>query len=427
MKKNELKLPAIRSKMGIWVYYISSLSFNQVKNYVSPINDELHKSELLSQMIQRSITENYKSIAHYLTSQEERFFNALILAVYDGEPRWNEIRIEDENGQDNYDLGVLTLSGQEKIFPVDGQHRVAGIKEALELNQDIGEERVPVIFIGHSKNEMGMQRTRRMFSTLNRYAKPVSMRDIIALDEDDVIAIASRNIIDQSNLFEDDRILDSKTKAIPDNNERALTTIITYYECNKELAWLFVKDIPVNGLDEKPIKGRAKVGEYIRHRPSDDVIERFTHECEAYWTALIDTCKDAFSVESGIGEYRNKDGGHVFFRPVSLIPFTKAVVRIKERENLEYKDIINKFSPSVFWIQNDVWRKIIWDDVKKNMIMGNSKLIELIFLYSYDSSILTEAEKKKIVKELESKWDYHESDIMEIFLSRLSDGDYDKK
>lgn len=128
----------------------------------------------------------------------------------------------------------------------------------MELNQDIGEERVPVIFIGHSKDEMGMQRTRRMFSTLNRYAKPVSMRDIIALDEDDVIAIASRNIIDQCNLFEDDRILDSKTKAIPDNNERALTTIITYYECNKELAWLFVKDILVKGLDENQLRAKQK-------------------------------------------------------------------------------------------------------------------------------------------------------------------------
>lgn len=421
MKKDEIKLPAIRSKMGIWVYYISSLSFNQVLKYVSPINDELHKSELLSQMIQRSITENYKNIANYLISQEERFFNALILAVYDGEPIWNEIRIEDENGQDNYDLGVLTLSGQEKIFPVDGQHRVAGIKEALELNQNIGEERVPVIFIGHSKDEMGMQRTRRMFSTLNRYAKPVSMRDIIALDEDDVIAIASRNLIDQSNLFGEDRILDSKTKAIPDNNERALTTIITYYECNKELAWLFVKDITVKGLDGKIIKGRSKVNEYIRHRPSDNVIEHFTHECEAYWSALISLCKDAFDTEYGIGKYRNRDGGHVFFRPVSLIPFTKAVVRIKERDNLEYKEIIEKFSSNMFWIQNNIWRKIIWDDVKKSMIMGNSKLVELIFLYSYDSSILTEAEKKKIVKELESKWDYHESDIMEVFLNRLAE------
>lgn len=50
---------------------------------------------------------------------------------------------------------------------------------------------------------------------------------------------------------------------------------------------------------------------------------------------------------------------------------------------------------------------------------------KLIFLYSYDSSILTEAEK--IVKELESKWYYHESDIMEIFLSRLSGSDYAHK
>ena len=105
----------------------------------------------------------------------------------------------------------------------------------------------------------------------------------------------------------------------------------------------------------------------------------------------------------------------------------KATTRAKPSMLDEYKDIIKNFSSNVFWIQNDIWRKIIWDDVKKSMIMGNAKLIELIFLYSYDSSILTEAEKKKIVKELESKWDYHESDIMEIFLSRLSGSDYAHK
>lgn len=124
-----IKLPAIRSKMGIWVYYVSSLSFYEVSQYVKPIDDELHKSELLSGMIQRSITDNYKSIANYLETQDERFFNALILAVYDGQPIWNEIRFEDSNGEDNYNLGLITLSGEEKIFPVDGQHRVAGIKK----------------------------------------------------------------------------------------------------------------------------------------------------------------------------------------------------------------------------------------------------------------------------------------------------------
>lgn len=164
-----LKMPSIRSKMGIWMYYVGTLSFREVAEYVHPINDELHKSVLLSQMIQRSITENYKSIANYLITQEERFFNALILAVYDGQPEWNEVRIDDVGNSDSYSLGILTLTGKEKIFPVDGQHRVAGIKKALENNPELQTERVPVIFIGHSKDEIGMQRTGRMFSTLNRY------------------------------------------------------------------------------------------------------------------------------------------------------------------------------------------------------------------------------------------------------------------
>ena len=226
-----IKIPAIRSKIGIWFYYVGSLSFEQVAKYVRPIDDELHHSDLLSGMIQRSITSNYRSIANYIETQEERFFNSLILAVYDGQPKWNEIRTQDETGEDNYNLGIITLTDDVKIFPVDGQHRVAGIKKAIEDNPDMKSERVPVIFIGHSTDEIGMQRTRRMFSTLNRYAKPVSLRDIIALDEDDVVAIASRNLIDNTELFANDRIWDSKNKSIPDSNNMALTSIITYYEC----------------------------------------------------------------------------------------------------------------------------------------------------------------------------------------------------
>lgn len=414
MSKN-IKIPAIRSQMGIWVYYVSSLSFGEVAEFVRPIDDELHKSELLSGMIQRSITENYKSIANYLETQEERFFNALILAVYDGQPMWNEIRLDDYDGGDNYNMGMLTLSGDEKIFPVDGQHRVAGIKKALENNVELKKERVAVIFVGHSKNEVGMQRTRRMFSTLNRYAKPVSLRDIIALDEDDIVAIASRNLIDGTDLFKGDKILDSKTKAIPDGNNKAITSIITYYECNKELLWLFVKDIEVKGLDEeKVIKGRKKINEYIRHRPDDDIILQFTKECDRFWKALINSVRcDMDDITGSIGRLRDENGGHIFFRPAVLLPFTKMVVRIKEIENIEYSQIIMMIPESLRWIQHKLWKKVIWDENKKNMIMGNSKLVELIFLYIYDKNILTASEINKIRVGLVSAWDYHEDDIME--------------
>lgn len=418
-----VKLPAIRSKMGIWVYYISSLSFSEINEHVKPIDDELHKSNLLSGMIQRSITDNFKSIAHYLETQEERFFNALILAVYDGQPVWNEICIEDSTGDDNYNMGLITLSGDEKIFPVDGQHRVAGIKMALQNNKDLAAERVPVVFVGHLKDEIGMQRTRRMFSTLNRYAKPVSLRDIIALDEDDVVAIASRNLIDNTDLFVKDRILDSKNKSIPENNDMALTTIITYYECNKELLWLHIKDQKVRGLDGKAIKGRSKINEYIRHRPSDEVINLFTSECENFWSAVIDECPEIKEAGATVGEYRNDSGGHLFFRPIALVPFARASVRIKSISTKNYGEIINAFPKQLLWIQDRLWKKIIWDDILKKMIMGNAKLIELILLYIYDPSILTAKEVQRILLDLQSIWDIQDEEQVKERLDSIIHGD----
>ena len=65
------------------MYYIGSLSFGEVDAYISPINDELHKSELLSQMIQRSITENYKSIAKLFSNAKKKdFFKRINTLLY---------------------------------------------------------------------------------------------------------------------------------------------------------------------------------------------------------------------------------------------------------------------------------------------------------------------------------------------------------
>lgn len=405
-----IRVPAIRSQMGIWIYYVSSLSFNDILDYISPINNELHKSRFLSEMIQRSVTDNYKNIANYLETQEERFFNSLILAVYDGEPEWNEIRISEFEDSDS-PLGILTLSGKEKIFPVDGQHRVAGIKKALENKPILGKERVPVIFVGHSKDEAGMQRTRRMFSTLNRYAKPVSLRDIIALDEDDVVAIASRNLIDDTDLFLKDRILDSKSKSVPETNRTALTTIIAYYECNKELLWPFVKDIDVIGLDGKQIRGRKKINEYIRHRPSEKIVNDFTKECYEFWELIMLRCAKLNDYTDGtVGRFRNKEGGHIFFRPIALVQFAKVIVRIRESTDMKYKEIFKLFPEHLMWLQHKLWRRILWDSIQKRMIMGNSKLVELLLIYIIDPQLLTNSETKKLVNGLQSVWDMQKNE-----------------
>lgn len=399
-------IPAIRAQIGIWGYYVSTLSFQDINDYVKPIDDELHKSELLRTMIQRSITENYISIANYIENQNERFFNALILAVYDGQPVWNGLRLK-EIDEEEYSFGFLSLTGEEKIFPVDGQHRVAGIKKALERNPELAKEQVPVVFIGHSKDDEGMKRTRRMFSTLNRYAKPVSMRDIIALDEDDVVAIASRNIIDNTNLFGKNGILDSKTKAIPDGNKTALTSIISYYECNMNLLWLKIKDVPVYGDDDELIKSRnSKISQFIKRRPENEFINNFSNECLEYWKAILDACNGvSFEEDKNVEKYRNNDGGHLFFRPAGIIPFTQAIVRIVENKNCSYAEAIAMVPAELFWIQHDIWKRILWNSTAKTMINGKGKLVELLLVYYSDKSLLKASEIKKIVKDCNGIWE----------------------
>ena len=185
-----MKIPAIKGKIGETIYYIANLTFQQINQLVKRVDSELHTSTSLKEEIQRSLSDNYIKIKQYILTRDDHFFNSLVLAVYDGLPVWTEIRYELEE-EWYHNVGVLHFNGDEKIFPVDGQHRVEGIKAALREKSEIASETISVILIGHNNTPEGMEKSRRIFSTLNRYAKPVRLGDIIALDEDDVVAILS--------------------------------------------------------------------------------------------------------------------------------------------------------------------------------------------------------------------------------------------
>ena len=260
-----MKIPALRAKMGDWTYYVTTLTFKQVDEYVSRIDDELHKSESLKELIQRSITTNYLSIKEYILNQPELFFNALVLAVYNNYPDWREIEFKYDDIE-TYSMGILEFPGKHKIFPVDGQHRVEGIKAALKENPDLSNQKITTIFIGHKSDDDGMKRTRRLFSTLNRYAKPVKMDDIIALDEDDSIAIVTRELLELFELFTEKRVTKSKNKAISDSDKHAFTSIITLYQCNRELLKQFRRD----RKNKFPNKERDKksLATYLKFRPN---------------------------------------------------------------------------------------------------------------------------------------------------------------
>ena len=396
-----MKIPAIRARVGIWVYYIANLTFKQIEQHVKRVDNELHQSVVLQELLQRSISDNYKQIATYISQQEERFFNSLVLAVYDGYPQWHEVRLDYGEDEEYYDIGLLELSGNEKIFPVDGQHRVEGIKKILSETQDFNNENIPVIFIGHKNDIDGMQRARRLFSTLNRYAKPVSKRDIIALDEDDAVAIASRDLIENHSLFENERILDSRGKAIPRNNQKAFTTIITFYECNYELLHLFLDDKTVKNTNGKKIKGRSKAKEYIRFRPVQNELKNYLSLCFSFWDSLsseIDAVRLYLETSPSTGKQRNRDGGNLIFRPVALIPFVKAIIHIHKQTGSLFEEILKEVNLLPLELTDSEWAGVLWDSNNHKMLMSHQTVVELRLIHLYDSNLLTEKENERLVK-----------------------------
>ncbi|NOT92477.1 DGQHR domain-containing protein [Ferruginibacter sp.] len=390
-----MKIPAIRAKMGDWTYYVSTLSFQQVNDHVSKIDEELHRSESLKELIQRSITNNYLSIKNYILNQPELFFNSLVLAVYDDYPDWKEVEIKYDDTE-TFQLGLLDFPGKHKIFPVDGQHRVEGIKAALSANPELAETKISAIFIGHKNDDEGMKRTRRLFSTLNRYAKPVTMDDIIALDEDDSIAIVTRNLLEGHALFTERKVTKSKNKAIPNDDKHSFTSIITLYDCNWEILKLFRKIIKQH--EPNPERDNKPLEEYLKFRPSENDLEAFETMCGGIWSDLVkefpyllDFIKDK-SVEPALKFRNNNDGGNLLFRPVGLLPFMLAAIEISKRKQLSFLQIFKQFAKLDFNLNTKPWKQVMWNDFEKTMIMGNQGLTKLLLIYLFDSTVLKPAE-----------------------------------
>ena len=202
----------------------------------------LHGHRPLSQWIQRRLkARRSREIAEYLKEQPERLFNSLIVATYEGRPRWCPLErvrptldgsdVADPNPHTVRSVGFLTLRGDERLFALDGQHRLAGIKRAVaEGLPRARRDEISVIFVAHSNTVRGLQRSRRLFTTLNKTAKPVSKSDIITLDEDDVMAICVRRLIEESPLFGGVRVALVASTNMPTSNVESLTTIGNLYD-----------------------------------------------------------------------------------------------------------------------------------------------------------------------------------------------------
>ena len=394
------RYPALQASMGDWDYYVTTLTLREVADRLIPAT-EIVTSPGISNWIQRRVMPGRaEKIASYLIEREQHFFPSIVVGVYLGEPTWYPVSVEDNEilGTPSLDarsketLGILELDGSEELYAIDGQHRVAGIKTALELLSKEGRdseynllsnETISVAFVSANRDEdTGLERVRRLFTTLNKEAKKVSEPEVVALDEDDPAAIVTRWVATRYEglkpYYLDEKesqpnlIQLSRQHEIRETNRRSISTIVTLYRM-------------INSVFQPKI---ASLNRYYKgNRPDEAKLEELYDEAVSIWELLRKhdpALKEVLGTDPAwelAGRYRNSNGGHILFRPVGLQAYSGALGVLMQR-GVDNERAIESLCRLPTEISSQPWEHIIWNPVTSKMItVGRRSVAEALFLH----------------------------------------------
>jgi DNA sulfur modification protein DndB len=176
----KLYLSSTRGIIGDWIYYPALMKFKDIAERVNLAHEICESNISLDIVHQDVIEKGGQEIKNYLTSHKQRFLNSLIVAVYGGSPSWygiTDLRANETLGVNANEIpdeviesiGILSFSGDEKFFALNGQDQLIGIRHAVEENSELGEDELVVIFIAHQTDEEGIKRTQELFNTFKAW------------------------------------------------------------------------------------------------------------------------------------------------------------------------------------------------------------------------------------------------------------------
>lgn len=153
------------------------------------------------------------------------------------------------------------------------------------------------------------------------------------------------------------------------------------------------------------MRGKSKLKEFIKRRPSDDVIQSFQTICNGFWDSLMESIEDIKEYTNELpdsSKYRNRNGGNILFRPIVLIPFIKVTVKVMSERDLSAREVFEMFPKHLLSIDNIIWRSVIWNREKQTMITNNKSLTEKLILYYIDKELMSEKELESMITDYKS-------------------------
>ena len=155
--KPTFQVPATRGRMGITDYYLATLPFGAVAKLFLFDPDEMLELTAENRSQRELNTKRVPEIANYVLEHEDYIFSAITVSVDSDEVEFIPVH-------DGADLGSLVLPLEARYVINDGQHRVAGITEALRHDRGLAEDTISVVLLPDG----GLERSQQIFSDLNR-------------------------------------------------------------------------------------------------------------------------------------------------------------------------------------------------------------------------------------------------------------------
>jgi DNA sulfur modification protein DndB len=361
-----------QGKFGNTTYWITTMKAIDVVNTLKiPAEIEGWTNLSPEERYQRMV--NYKRVkdhmAPYLAKSDDRFFGAFIVSIIGAVPEFEPLENVLPAAPRAYkaalqSLGVLHLDQGQMLVPLDGQHRLAALQFAItgkdekqkqldhfQINPAVREDDVTLILIAHDN-----QKARKIFNKVNQYAKPTSKGDNLIVDDDNIVAVIARELI--QDLLPESHLVQLTTNTIS-SKSGSFTTLSTIYESTLDFLTIACNEGKKIDINELPIKEKSDL---------------FWGEAKSLWELLLTTFnpwKEALTDRSANGTSLRSElrESYVCLKPVIQRAIVSTVAEFVYNGKGNVKKAIEKLNQLDWDCENPLWKYAFYSN-KGTIISG---------------------------------------------------------
>ena len=349
-------VPAMRGKIGSRTYYACLMPMSAIPNLFKFTDWAGFTPEDREQRVLNE--KRVPELRDYINENDDDYIFSSITASYKSAPSFDPAPTG--NGMDGA-IGVLKLKLGDELIINDGQHRCAGIAEALKGNPSIGDHTISVLLFPWESKE----RVQQMFSDLNRFVQKTSKSLDILYDKRDKISAATLISLDNVFLFRD---LTDKDSVSLKAKSTKLFTLAALYDANREL---------LKGREDEDIPGNATL-------------------LSNYWTEVAKNMPDWTSVHSRHKEAQELRAEKIASHSTVLRALGGLGLELMKDEN--WHERLTKLTGIDWSKKNPDWENIC---ITANSVVSNrqARAATKAYIKNRLGMQLTDSEQRSIAKE----------------------------